>query len=612
MARRTRIPIKSKELFVSPKEEGELSSAFETLGLSTRREIHGNTQMMRVAYAVQHPYEHVDPSRSVTATDLLLAIYNTNVCPVGTDPRADAVVKKRPIGRGSNAEIWLVDPPSNAQQLGLGIQLGVVLKENLVAISVYDPRRELGLSLDIREQQMISRVPCWDPTYRAYRCRIEPETEVLISSLTSKLFTDGISPSMLVQVESFTCDDPSNEGKLFMLQELVGLPSSGWIINSLERLPEFLHFFHDTAEGTNIIYPNKFVQEIRQNAFAPDVVERIEGYGPETYPPILREEGKALLRQISTNVLISVLHTIAVLQSSFRIVSLDTKLSNILIKVFDEKSYFRNTVVSPNRIWYFRYDFVNGGKTKSFWLPNLGWIPKIADFGMSMAFRVPYVDRDNRLSYTSIGFYAYLADRFPEIQRRYQLAATVVKDPSANVDTLAKIAEDIGYPPEEALSLAEQAKDGLLNSYILEYKALMDNRRLYGIHEEFSPGYDPHLFVASFGRSLRKWLEQSIDNPTSRAPYGYLPISFLQEKLGYVFPQKSTKFRPAYDEVSQHGPQSALSLLHDIGTGEYVPKRGEELKVQHVKTILGPMVQKPYGIPEDQIMIISVPIEPIL
>jgi hypothetical protein len=587
-----------------------LEDAFASLSVSPSKKVSGDTQAMRLAYAVQHPFDVGSVAkggrpegRQFTATDLLLASQNASICPVGRDPDEDRVVVRRELGRGANASVWLLERPASSKELGLGIDTGLALKENLVPIRVWDPKDGEEGSVD--EQDAIVLSPCWDPSRRQYVCRIEEEAEVLISALASGLFTDGVTPGTVLQLASFTCAEPQNDGKLYMIQELLGLESHGYLINSLDRLPELLHALNRRKGGSEIVEATKFLKIAESGRKEGYDFEDVARYGAESEVPALTAFGRIALREISTEVLISVLHTIAVLQSAYGIVTLDTKLSNIMFKEFDRRPYFRNLVMTPDEVRYLRYDFTapgEKGRVRSFWIPNRGWIPKVGDMGMAIAHRVPFLD-GSRLEHTSIGFYRYFPDRFEEVQRRYRLGAAAVKDPNVSLRELSDLARSLGYSEEDAESAALEAKTTLMRADIVEYGDFMENRSRFGIHEEFSPGYDVHLFVASLARSMERWLKQSIDDPFHKSP-----ITLLQESLNYTFPDPEKVARPGYEQVSPHGPLDALAFLHRVAERQ-VPE--ESHRMRGVAQVLRPYVTDPRVDPS-RVVVVSVPQTPII
>jgi hypothetical protein len=385
------------------------------------------------------------------------------------------------------------------------------------------PRHEHGSHNTL---EILTKLPCWDENKKRYICFAEAESEIFITSLLSELFEKGYSPHFIIHERSFAC---SEDSPLYIILERLGIYDSSTKTNyaTLEELPELLSFI---------------------------------GYQEDS------KEKEDMIFYFTTYMLITVLHTFAMMQRSYMIQNLDSRCANILFKVFlssqdETRKYFRGESLSPNVTNSFRYiwnSLNDKNKKRSFTLPNLGFILKICDFGMSGAFGL---EMDDGTVTSILG-----VTQDPYMTKYWSQLETLVKmvEEGKDEEELRKFAKlllkDFYEDSNEKSSISrllDDAKTGKLNIYVKEMSRRRQSRRNWGVSEEFLPGYDLHYLLFSLKEHLGKWIS---NEKKQKGHLANLLINHFQLTC-------TSSQRPPLNKCLKKSPLEVLDLLYDIGSG---------------------------------------------
>lgn len=385
-------------------------------------------------------------------------------------------------------------------------------------------------------------------TVMKFVCLAEQESEILIQSLLSELFSCGISPHFTLQICSFI--NPSS-GKLFTITEKLGISNSP--MASLIFLPHILEICFGNV-FTDKSY-SKQSNVLLQKISTCDVVNQ-PGYCdknniqkeindiPQTYDMIMNEilnqqytitqQGVEQIQYLSTILLIQFLHSLAVMQKYYGIQSMDMRPENILLKItlddFEKMDYFRGQSLKKlHSINYiFPLDSDNDSdsdrdkhetieKFARFTLPNVGFFIKFIDFGMATAHKVPSVSKEGILRDTKI------------LPAFYHRKLSDVYNQSLSNENITKV---LGTDPNK-----------------------------------FSKGYDMDVFLWLFNDMIHQWLKKN-ENETIRDTNGNLPIYWLLKMLNIQRRSKDEEKngRPQLYDTTSFGPIDALNMLYNMAT----------------------------------------------
>lgn len=257
-------------------------------------------------------------------------------------------------------------------------------------------------------------------------------------------------------------------------------------------------------------------------------------------------------------ILVVVLFTLSLLQQKFRLVHRDLKPDNLLIKILDGKqdtSLFRQSV-ALHKVDYFAYHLVffdddpkqnqpsnrnrnqngngNGNDNRNinqtkrritFYLPNRGFIIKMADFGMSTLHGLPLPPSFSLQSSSS----------------PYPLHGN--NNNNNNNNTYSMMSETFFYDPENIV-----AKD-------------------YAIEKEFSKGYDMHFFLPQLIALVQSWSthfnQVKGNNNNKQNGNGNnkeIPIILQEIQTSYSFPINQVS-RPVRGQIMDKWPWELLTEL---------------------------------------------------
>jgi hypothetical protein len=467
---------------------------------------------------------------------------NAAFCPVDpiTSPRGRALLARRDggnsngtvyaqlLGAGTNARVYALARPATSGDVpgfaDLDVPLAVKIPTTAVAAS--------GVVADV--ESFMTALPCWDRQRGDYACPIEAQAEALLSALASRLFTDGITPGTVVQVRAFVCPGPASERPLCLVQERLGIAINDGTeyVSTVERLPLFL----DTVEG-------------RPRGGLSGRMRRIESAAVE--------------------ICVSVLHTLAVLQTTLGLNVLDVRPANLLLKVLVPGArYFQKSDTSAASSFVLAWptapvpgpespatpesDQPRGAATASFVLPNRGWLVKVADMGMAAAYGVarlsPLSSSSPNSGATTVATVAVGTQRSSErISIALERRAT---DARALYETARRRAIRSGASASSASAIASSVLTDEDVDAIALLAQRLDERRAFGIEPRFMPGYDAHTLVSSMADACVRWI--------GRVP---APIAFLGDRLGYTLPAEAGG-RPLVGAASDRGPIEALDALY--------------------------------------------------
>jgi len=602
-------------------------------------------------------------------TSFLLAANNATTChelQVGTV-----------IGRGGNAVVYMLLSPS-AQQFGLVQSLPLTLKSNTVPLRLEPTaileRRSASSELpsssvkQTEEQRQLAAYGCWQPGQSAYLCPFEHETEVLILALASKLFADGVTPHMPLHMASFTCTSttPSlhgtsshpHDGVLNTVQERYGVlqaPYNGHV-HSLVHLPELLQI---TYADEHIVRQSELMDAIQ-------ATEKGTLSSPASLDAVLAKDfpktsltvrGESLLKRVAVEIMLAVLHTLALGQNTLGLQLNDLKPANILFKFDDNSSasatepYFRGQSLS--RYSHIAYHIgpppPAGAAAPSslpaeqqqaqgiFYIPNRGFVAKLIDFGMAAAYRVP-VRREKQgepggitninepiivTEHVEVSNHAYTSRRHKSVRCRATLgvlATTLMAEtaqrrggPNENqriLDRLIREARRLGCDADDATaeSMAREAMRTQYIEYQREFLRISNSRNQFGLSGQYQPGYDAHYFVATLAEQMRHWLpsRHRLDDPGSAVPDDYGPIFYVQQT--YKMTLDAETARPALDHVSASTPEQILHHLYALGAATFQPGYQQQQQQQkepgqsRVGTWLAPYCERPPDVHDENIL----------
>lgn len=97
---------------------------------------------------------------------------------------------------------------------------------------------------------------------------------------------------------------------------------------------------------------------------------------------LLGSINKKLNEEVTDGILISLFHSLFVMQRNFKMFHLDLHFGNVFIKKLDSEPYFKG--IDMSKIKYFRYLFEDDGKKKELFVKNNGFIIKIGDPGRAI------------------------------------------------------------------------------------------------------------------------------------------------------------------------------------------------------------------------------------
>lgn len=476
----------------------------------------------------------------------------------------------RLLGAGTNARVYALVWPATASDMpgfaGLDAPLAIKIPTSAIAAP--------GVTAQV--SSFMGALPCWDRRRGDYACPIEVEAEALLSALASGLFTDGVTPGVVVQTRAFVCPGPASERALCLVQERLGVDAGGGgvgYVSTVERLPLFL----DIVEG-------------RPAGGLAGRARRIESAAVE--------------------VCVSVLHTLATMQAAFGLNVLDVRPANLLLKVLARGArYFRGADTAAASAFVLAWrssagppappvaDGASQGMPRDdewrvFVLPNRGWLVKVADMGMAAAYRVARLE-PLRAGHGDTGrAHASLVTTVAVGTERSSERAAAALDRRAAAaraayDRARSRALATGSSSAEASAAASAALTDTQVEAIVTLGQRLDERRAFGIEPRFVPGYDAHTLVATMADACVRWI--------GRVPP---PIALLRDALGYAIPGEGGG-RPAPGAVSRHGPLDALDALYDAAragrgdAGAYMAaylSRGPDPRAVLVEVPAGPVL----------------------
>lgn len=149
------------------------------------------------------------------------------------------------------------------------------------------------------------------------------------------------------------------------------------------------HFLKNTTKTSVPVFKlfyEKIVKKLKEPAiiykhFADYQMPYIIDMG--TYLDFLLQKNKNIDPKILDSMIISIFHSLFIIQNEFNMLHNDLHLGNIFISWLDEKN--DSYSISLKNKKYFAYKIHN----KTYYIPNFGWIIKIADLGFS-SFSLPH------------------------------------------------------------------------------------------------------------------------------------------------------------------------------------------------------------------------------
>jgi len=409
------------------------------------------------------------------------------------------------------------------------------------------------------------------------------------------------------------------EGILHTIQEQYGAiqkPYNGHVL-SLVHLPELLQ----------IIYPKESI--VRRS----DLFSAIQTGDNDRIQKVLSQDfietsitisGESLLKRVSVEIMIAVLHTIALAQHTYGMQWNDLKPANILFKLLATAPgsstaadilssslnvpYFRNQSLSS--VQYFAYEIQ---PDRFFYIPNRSILAKLIDFGMGAAYRVPVkVDETTTIFTTEITNHTYTFRRYEDVRLCAKLGVmsmNSLRGPLQLEQLLYDEAISQGIESSLAAQMAREASTTNYMDYQREYLRIANSRNRFGITGEFQPGYDAHYFIATLADQLRHWLPSRIrlNDPRSSIHDDYGPIFHLQQRFHLTLDADTA--RPVLDNVTQASPQEMLNYLYQIASSDRDSL--SDMAERRVHDWLQSYLIRPAGtLGSDDVNIIIVPIQP--
>ena len=524
-----------------------------------RGRTHGSFQARYLTYRLQHPFA-APSSEGTEKTDQAIALLapqaNAAYCPIESvlseegarlaQERAQyGTLYDRLLGSGTNARVFALARPARTAEIGFdNLDAALAIKipnTNLLRAASEGTDEGERRPREIDAGAFLATRPCWNPTYRDYACPVDVEAEALLTALASGLFTDGITPGTVVMGRAFVCGGPASKRPLVIIQERLGVD---------HRIPP--------TTGQPLTTTENGVRTAASVEHLPAFLEQVEGRQRSLLVRAHRIESATV------EICISILHTLAVLQESFGMNVLDVRPANLLLKALQPGAlYFRGA--DTHRAARFLYSWPSpptapsqreqqGQCERGFALPNRGWLPKVGDLGMAVAYRVAY--RPQTLQEPSeeppIDTLSVGAERWSE---RF-----VTRITQRALEAQAALDISVGKHRAQGATLADarcMANGELTDAQVdalQQYRRLLQERSQFGITTSFMAGYDAHTLVVTLADACYEW--------TGTVPP---PIAFLRDTLGYGLPaERASNGRPAAGSASPHGPLDALNRLYDV------------------------------------------------
>jgi hypothetical protein len=388
-----------------------------------------------------------------------------------------------------------------------------------------------------------------------FLCRYGQMVEVFVQSLVTKLLMDGVTPHVPLHVASIFCytgDKITSLNALpfrgFMYQQRYGLmdrPYDGHL-HSYVHLPELLHVLlsqtHASALSSTsysyladvLFWPGPHVPLLessewlnllhRRDRTAKELADlQYEDFTHLTYNPHSAMLSKRLIHRVSVEMMISVLHTLQILQDAYGLQHNDVKANNIMFQLvkgslFTLADLEKEDLSAPPA--FFAYQ-VDAQQDHWFYLPNRGLLVKLIDYGMSVAYAVGK-------QRASIQPHMLWGERFKYVDEQQQQH---------------------------------------VQAYKKEYNYIVRSLQ-FGISGRFQPGYDAHFFIIQLMEQLKWWRIHSKTPNEENIVVDACPVRHLQEHFRLYQAKQGDKTdslrRPPLRGVSAYSPGHLLAYLFSL------------------------------------------------
>lgn len=334
--------------------------------------------------------------------------------------------------------------------------------------------------------------------------------DILISSLASDMFFKGITIHTNLQLDAFTVEKHNEH--MFIFQEKLGICNGDQYYTSLAQLKEALLWFYSIPSWQS------------------DLLTRSQ------------------MIQIITELSLSIIHTLGLLQKMYGIVHFDTKCDNLLLKFFNSKEpYFKGLLLDKTKKQYFVYPISHD---RAFYIPNRGFIAKISDFSMARAHSIPiYHPQSRSLQYTSM----FLSSNDPNRVMWYNEYIHRLQNSNGPLQSIL----DEGFISSMNQNRISENLHVPAESVQQQFDFTTKSKNEFGIDpENMSVSYDIMFYGMDMYTTFHQWFP----------PHANDKLNIL-DLIRIFYNINPTKNRPSVEQTKNPiGPNMFLQMLHSLGT----------------------------------------------